>query len=699
MERGGGGGAGGWAAATGLGASATAHRPGLDGLRALAVAAVVLFHLGRLPGGNLGVDMFFVLSGWLITWKLLDAAAAIGFVPLCAFWAARLRRLMPASLVVLLAVALVWPLAGIRVPQLAHDLRWAAAWLSNWGTIGAGGDYWARFGEPSPITHFWSLAVEEQFYVAWPLVVAGVLLLVRRRHPARVRTVVAAVAGALAAASVVHLNLRFHPATPSAAYLDTFARAHSLLIGAAAGALTTTLPSGHLRGGWLARRLAPGAAGLALGIALVSGGSSAWLFRWGFPLFAAATVVVVVAAADGWGRVLATAPLRWLGDRSYALYLWHWPVILFLRPPRIPFEGPLLDLARVALSLVLADVSLRVVEAPVRSRRRLVAWRAPLAGGLALTSLAALTIAAAPPGTSTPSASVVTLPPVLPPVAVGPLPPEVGSAGPQPDQPVAAAPAVPTDETERGAVPAAAPAAAAADPVVVPLRDGPVRVLVAGDSTALQLAQALIDHATTHPDDVVVGTSAFPGCGLTAAPDGRLHEFTDSSGSRRLVDLSGCTAAWDHLPQRVVAEQIDVVLLEVGPWDAVDIHLPDGTVTSVADPQGIELVRQGYGRIIGAVQEAGASVLVVRPPDVDPQWGRYGPDPLADRRRTAALRQIVDGLDVARLDLPSWLAVEGLEGPEGRPDGVHLSPEANALFVAELVAPMLVHLGRLRGVT
>ena len=151
-----------------------AYRPGLDGLRALAVTAVILFHLGHLPGGNLGVDTFFVLSGWLITWKLLsEAERRSGRHPidLRHFWAARARRLLPASLAVITAVAVVWTVAGIPVASLRRDVLFATFWSSNWGTITAGGDYWSHFGEPSPLTHFWSLAVEEQFYLFWPVVV------------------------------------------------------------------------------------------------------------------------------------------------------------------------------------------------------------------------------------------------------------------------------------------------------------------------------------------------------------------------------------------------------------------------------------------------------------------------------------------------------------------------------------------------
>ncbi|MEQ1788461.1 MAG: acyltransferase, partial [Acidimicrobiales bacterium] len=342
------------------------YRPALDGLRAVAVIAVVLFHLDRLPGGNLGVDAFFVLSGWLITTRLLSQAdrSPDGRIDLGGFWSARVRRLLPASLAVILVVAVAWSAAGITVASLRHDALWALGFASNWGTVVAGGDYWARFGEPSPLTHLWSLAVEEQIYLLWPLVLYAVI---RRGRPQR-GLLVAATSLALAGASIAWMVTSYDPLAPTSTYVDTFARAHSLLIGAAAAGVTSTV-RGRRLAARLGRHAMRPAVYLLVGIVTVASADADWLYAWGFPLFAVAMAVVVVAASEGVGApVLASRPLRWLGQRSYGVYLWHWPAILFLSGSRTPLSGAALDTLRVVVALAIAAASYRWLELPIRRR-------------------------------------------------------------------------------------------------------------------------------------------------------------------------------------------------------------------------------------------------------------------------------------------------------------------------------------------
>ncbi len=659
-----------------IGTPERGYRPGLDGIRALAVAAVLAFHLGRLPGGNLGVDAFFVVSGWLITWKLLSDIDRDGRVETRKFWTSRLRRLMPASMAVLVALAVVWPLAGIDVPSLRRDIAWAAVGLSNWGTISGGGDYWARFGEPSPVTHFWSLAIEQQFYLVWPIV-----LLVVVAMTVRVRRVVAVVSVAGAVASVVLMNVLFDPVDPTATYMNTFTRAHTLLIGAAAGALTVVLADGRLRFGSAARRLAPIAGVVAVTIILVSSERSTWLFSWGFPVFALAMVVVVVATADGYAEpVMAAPPMRWLADRSYGLYLWHWPVFLLLSASRVGIDdswAPMLalDAVRVALAVALADVSYRYLETPIRRRRRLPRWHATVAAGLSLALLAVLLVTVVPRPASTSAESVITLPP--PNIT---LPPNITASSEPSLEPGES----PSGTSVTTTVPSAVPS-------------GPLRVLVTGDSLAVHLSDALLEHAASRPDELVAGSAAFGGCGLSAATDGRLHEFTNVSGERELLDISGCVGQWASVPQRVQDEAIDVVLVDIGPWDALDMHLADGRVVSVADEVGRELVAAAYEQFVALVADAGATIVWVTPADSHLGWGEFD-DPVNDPVRWDAIRAIIDGLGVVPIDLPGWLAANGLEGPEGRPDGVHLGPGLNERFVTEQVAPALDDLRLLRAV-
>ena len=217
------------------------YQPALDGLRGAAVAAVLLFHGGHLTGGYLGVDAFFVLSGYLITSLLVEELATTGTVSLLGFWGRRLRRLLPALLLVLLAVAayaaVVAPadqLAAIRGDALA-----TLGYVANWRQVFTGNDYFALFASPSPLQHTWSLAIEEQFYLVWPLVM---LALNRRRSARAVARRTLALSLVLAAASFVTMLALADPADNTRVYYGTDTRAASILIGAALAAWVAMRP-------------------------------------------------------------------------------------------------------------------------------------------------------------------------------------------------------------------------------------------------------------------------------------------------------------------------------------------------------------------------------------------------------------------------------------------------------------------------
>jgi len=371
--------------------------PGLDGVRALAVLAVLGFHEGLpwIPGGFLGVDVFFVLSGYLITDLLVGRFSRDGKIGLGSFYQRRARRLLPALALVLITVtAAVSVLEPQQRAALRPALLGAITYTSNWWQAFAHQSYFALYGPPPPFQHLWSLAVEEQFYLIWPLIVTAVLVLIRRR---RLRPFVA---WAGAAASALAMLALYHPgADPSLVYYGTDTHATGLMVGAA---LALTWPLGKVataaRKFWLPLDLA-GAAGLAvLGWAAWHlSGADPFVYPYGLCIAAVASgALVLAAAAPGRiGRALSAPPLRWLGIRSYGIYLWHWPVIAIT--VGVAERSAATVPARIIESLApigLAAASWRWLEEPIlrnglRSelarRRRLVVvavtqgWRKPAA--------------------------------------------------------------------------------------------------------------------------------------------------------------------------------------------------------------------------------------------------------------------------------------------------------------------------------
>ncbi|HET6506048.1 MAG TPA: acyltransferase family protein [Baekduia sp.] len=355
-------------------------RPEIQALRALAVSLVVAWHLwpDDVPGGFVGVDVFFAISGYLITSLLLRELEATGRVSLRDFWARRARRILPAALTVVAccaaATALVVPLTDWQ--GFFGDFRASTLYVQNWHLAAEAVDYFHADDAPSPVQHFWSLAVEEQFYLVWPVL----LLLARRRAAVTVLAVVLAVASL--GYSVAHTA-----DDPADAYFATTTRGWEL----GAGALLALLPvaAAHLP---RAARVALASAGLAaIGVA-----AATYSTGTAFPGVAAALPVLGTVAVIGAGdvlRPLRARPVQQVGDLSYAIYLWHWPLIV-LAPYAL---GHALDtptrLAIIMLTLLLSLLSQRLVEDPIRFSRRLSAHggRLTFAGALA-ASLAVLAI-------------------------------------------------------------------------------------------------------------------------------------------------------------------------------------------------------------------------------------------------------------------------------------------------------------------
>ncbi|MCC6386761.1 MAG: acyltransferase [Dehalococcoidia bacterium] len=361
---------------------AARYVPAIDGLRALAVTAVAAYHAGAAwaPGGFLGVEVFFVISGFLTTGMVMAARGQSG---LGGFWARRARRLLPAAFA-LIAATLAWTalFESSELASLRGDALASLVMLTNWDLVLGHQSYFESFGRPSLLRHFWSLAVEWQYYLAWP----ALLWVALPRVPRKALTGIA-IAGA--AASAVLMAVLFVPgADPSRVYYGTDTRLAGLLVGSA---LALAWPNPGPRPRSHRTGLALDGAALALLIALTAsavfvGERDPALYRGGFAVIALATaalVAILLHPSGRWtARVLGCAPLRWLGLRSYSVYLWHWPVIMLTRPRAdIDLAGLPLALLRIALTLALAEASYRWVETPFRRGLAGRLWRTARQGG------------------------------------------------------------------------------------------------------------------------------------------------------------------------------------------------------------------------------------------------------------------------------------------------------------------------------
>ena len=368
------------------------YMPGLDGLRAIAVLGVVLYHLkfGWAEGGLLGVGVFFTLSGYLITDILLNQVNH-GGIKLKSFWLARARRLLPA-LFLMLIVVMAW--VTVIGPHQPGDFRMAelsaVGYFNNWWLILHNVSYFARFAPPSPLNHLWSLSVEEQFYIFWPfLLMAALHFVPEAKRKAGPRPRLAAFALLAALCSGILMAVLYHPSLdPSRVYYGTDTRALELLVGAA---LAMVWPSRRLtsRVTPQARRTidAAGLAGLIV-IGLMfwrSNEFSPFLYRGGFALLALGTALSVAAfahPASRLGPIVGCKPMQWIGERSYGIYLWTLPIIVLTSPQGVHGPNLLRAILQVAAIMVVAELSWRYVENPIRHGALGRLWKRWKAGEL-----------------------------------------------------------------------------------------------------------------------------------------------------------------------------------------------------------------------------------------------------------------------------------------------------------------------------
>ncbi|HLT69037.1 MAG TPA: acyltransferase [Acidimicrobiales bacterium] len=627
------------------------YNPALDGIRGLAVAAVLLFHAGFpwARGGFLGVSTFFTLSGFLITSLLLVERRATGRVALGRFWSRRLRRLFPAAALTLVGVAAGSRVAGALATEgLAGDLLASLAQVANWRFVLADQSYGDLFAAPSPVLHFWSLAIEEQFYWLFPLVTVAVLALGR----GSLRVYVAALAGLVAVAGAATLA---HGVDGWAtAYYATYVRMGEVLLGAL---LAVAATAGVLRRPAVARAAA------VAGVPALAASVWAWgaldhgspvLARGGLLAYAAAsTALVAGASVPGPVRTaLSWAPLRLLGVVSYGVYLVHWPIFLVLDADRTGLDRAPLFALRVVVTLAVAAASYVVVERPIRR-----GWSPPR---LPMPAVAAGAVAA--------SALVVTVVPV-------------------------SAPGGFTDEQL-----AYLEALEAAQAAEVP--EGARVGIVFGDSTMLQTSWGL--SAWGRDTELLALPGAVNdllGCGVTRGGERRER-------GRATVAPEGCDGWEEDIPQRVaeIREEhgrLDFAIAQTGPWDVTDRRLPgDDRWRAPGDPVYDRYLYEEIAAATDLFLEEGLVVVWLLAPHIEVGRNEEPPpdppypesDPARMDRLNEILQRVADERHgVVTVDLQGLLrSLPGGEmDPALRPDGVHFTPES-ATELAPRLGPLVL---------
>jgi peptidoglycan/LPS O-acetylase OafA/YrhL/lysophospholipase L1-like esterase len=627
------------------------YMPALDGMRAFAVVAVLLYHGGVswARGGYFGVDAFFVISGFLITSLLLAEWRENSGINFKQFWARRARRLLPALALVLVVVAIYAARAAqpIELHQLRRDSYATIAYVANWSQIFSHQSYFEQFAAPSALKHTWSLAIEEQFYLLWPLIVFAALRVARGS-----KRILLAGCAVLAVASAVEMAVLYHPGQdPSRVYYGTDTRAQSLLIGAILAILLTRRP--EIRSYAARRTLHIGASAAVVTLAVIWSQTSegnAWQYRGGFALAAVLVGVVIAGVTQPsdpgrLGRFFALPPLRAIGIISYGLYLWHWPLYVFLSPDRTGLSGISLLTVRLVATFAVAIASYYLVEKPIRHGAipsRVLRPALPVAAASLAVVVMASTAGAVPATFQSVSASQLKAPPTSP-----------------------------TKTTKKH----------------------PLRVMLVGDSVANSLAPGLA--VTAKARGYEFWNASIPGCGLG----------TDV-GDRWFDEWRGvyppCLPGWrDRWPGEVKAYHPDLVVGLFGAQDAFDRRI-NGQVVKFDTPGGAKLAQSDLEGAMSLLSSRGAHVVLLttpyyvlgwpqkvqveRSPLFAPWVNRYN-----DIERSVAQEQSkrVSVVDLNHFLDPAGHWTDTVDGVKVRTfDRCHLSLQG-AAFVAKWLTPKL----------
>lgn len=671
------------------------HLPALDGLRGLAVLAVLAYHseFAWMRGGFLGVSLFFTLSGFLIGSIVLREWELTGGLDLVAFWRRRFRRLLPASLLCVgFALALgQWAFGPQAAASVGGDALGALGYVANWRFLASGQSYGALFTTPSPLQHFWSLAIEEQFYVLFPLCAVGLLRAGRKWF----------VAG-LCAVSFGSVALAVLSGSPDRVYYGTDTRASELALGVLL-ACWYVKRSGRTR---RAPRWSPAIGLLALAVtvelwALTSQGDR-WLTQGGFALVAVTSCCVIVGTLrEGLiSRWLGTQTLAFVGRISYGLYLFHWPVFLWLNDDRLGTSGAVGHLVRWGVTFAAAAASSRLVELPIRrgqvlSRR----WWPAALSSVALVASCSVVSAATTAAWVDPFAPVDRAPLPAPPRKHRAAAPAVDSttvpdstAAPSDTAPVvtdgAAVVTAPADST----APAAPAPQAQVTPPAPPAPVEPPRVLMLGDSTGFAASKGMLAWAEQSGDAVAYSLTA-PGCSFA-----RALEYRGSLSVPYRTRDSSCD--WEAIWPTVIPQfEPDVIVMISSAMDVSEFKVGDG-VRAVGSPDGDEYLLAEMNAVVARLHELapGAKVVWATGPYNDWKWGCPDPCLTSDRGRIDAYNGLVYRLaeqhpEVAVLDYGSHLnAGKKTVDTKTRPDGVHLSDKASLADARKWLGPTLLDL-------
>jgi peptidoglycan/LPS O-acetylase OafA/YrhL len=665
-----------------------AYLPALDGMRACAVLAVMMFHGGipHMDGGFMGVDAFFVLSGFLITSLLLGEWRQALTIKLGAFWARRARRLLPALLLMLLFVAFF---ASVIVPKgtygaLRLDALATLLYVSNWHFILVNSNYFNETSASSPLLHTWSLAVEEQFYVIWPLVVLGVM------HFTRSLRALFALCCAAAIASAIWMHHVYDGGVnTNRAYLGTDTRSQCLFIGCAlaVGLVLVTQrrhEAGRLDRGELWRpetstgRMLCGVLGVlgaagAIALWVLTTSTSTFPYSGGFFLIGLSVASVILAAIAAprsiVPRLLSLSPVRYVGRISYGLYIWHWPIFIWLDHARTGLYGYELFAVRVAVTFAVSVASFHLVERPIRMGTFISQWRAwlvvPAGVGAVLVAVIAATT-----GTTA--------------VASTTLPPGSGTTG------------------------------SSSTTTTTPLAPGtaqPVRVLLFGDSVALTLGLGLSLPNEQQKYDYVLSDKGILGCGVVFGPEvelmGARYETPPAcNGTPLTPGEPAAKQPWpDQWESAISQDKPNVVVLLAGRWEVVDREY-EGTWTNILSPTYAAYVKSQLEQASQLVAASGAHMVFLTAPCTDEGEQPDGaPWPEDNPARLAVYNKLVRQVAAENPATDSAVNLFGAACPKGKftstiggvtireTDGVHFTL-AGGEYLAPKIMPPIVASGR-----